>query len=424
MRDTRLGRRLRNRRRRRSPRPRSPRPRSRPRRSRRSRPCSLRVRVARRTERASEHRADEEAGKEAAAEEAAGPRRERGTRLPVGDALAVHRHLPRVRLLAVLDANGVRGTRRHRARLPARGRPLDVGHGRTVARIEEAGRAPLGGLLPRHLGLGRLHGPAPLLQQLRDPLQVLGPPRQVERLARLGVALDGEAVVLLGLGVHVRHLHVDVERSDVVAERHHVVARDLAHLGELGLLLLPALSPAGQAEDGERHGQDQQEQKSHREAAPVAASRSRCLAGARVADPAREVPEHGGRSGAALGLEGLRRELAGLTAREHAVRGPRAEGVADDRGVHPRLAHRLRELAQGGLRVATRLVCGRGRKEGDVHRTRVLAGDRLAEAVRLTLRDRPLGLRIHVDRILSKALRGVSEPILGVGGPREHQQRG
>ena len=99
----------------------------------------------------------------------------------------------------------------------------------------------------------------------------------------------------LAIRVGIRHLHVEVERADVLAQRDEVLASHLLDLLELGppaLLLALALSPAAQPEEEEGHA-EQQEQDGREPATSVAAVAARAAAGARIADPPDEVTEHG-----------------------------------------------------------------------------------------------------------------------------------
>jgi hypothetical protein len=253
-----------------------------------------------------------------------------------------------------------------------------------VAGVEEARRSAVRGGAALHLGAGCLHRPAPLLEQLGHRLQVLRAPGAVERLTGLGVALDRQRVVLLGLPVGVRHLHVEVERANVVAEGDHVVAGDPTHLLELGLqrrLLALSLPPASEGEEGEREAQQQEQQ--DREAAPSLGGAAAAFgaAGARLPQAAHEVLEHRRSAVAALRLERLGGQRSRLTGRQHATGGAGPEAVADHRRVGARLAHRKGDLAQRRVGVATRLRRRRAGQDRQVERAGVAATNRLTQAV-------------------------------------------
>jgi hypothetical protein len=56
-------------------------------------------------------------------------------------------------------------------------------------------------------------------------------------LFRLLVALDGEAVVRLGLRADARHLHIEIEQADIASRRDQVGAPRLLDQCRVGLLL-------------------------------------------------------------------------------------------------------------------------------------------------------------------------------------------
>ena len=161
-----------------------------------------------------EHRADEQAGQQPGAEEAAGPGREGRTSLPVGHRTPADGHLAHVRLDPVGHGLGVGGAGRH---LEAAGRrPLHVGHRRPVPGIEEARRPALGQGWFDSRALAAVIAQRPSSSNEVTRSMSCGRRTEVEGPPRLLVALDGDAVVRLGLRVDARHFHIEVERADVV----------------------------------------------------------------------------------------------------------------------------------------------------------------------------------------------------------------
>src|SRR3954468_9512120 len=103
-----------------------------------------------------------------------------------------------------------------------------------MARVEEARCPVLGRFLACEQRLRHLHLVAAALELGRYRLAVARRLRAVEALLRALVDLDCLVVMLLCLGVSVRHRAVDIERADLVAQFDQVVARDLLDRCELG----------------------------------------------------------------------------------------------------------------------------------------------------------------------------------------------
>ncbi len=112
--------------------------------------------------------------------------------------------------------------------------------------------------------------------------------------------------MLLALGVRVRHLHVEVERADVLAKRHEVVTCHALHLLQLGTRVLGlalALAPPAQGDQGERHTEHQEQEERESATATATATAAGAAAGARVAHATYEIREDGIRAVLCLGVE-------------------------------------------------------------------------------------------------------------------------
>ncbi len=127
----------------------------------------------------------------------------------------------------------------------------------------------------------------------------------------------------------VRHLDVDVEVADVLAERDEVVVREVLDLGELR-----AFTPApAQARDDQQQSRDAEDDEQQDEAG-AAAALANCAAvstgRAGPADAVHELEQY--RQGALVAVfsERLPREAAGFATRQDAARRARAQRPADE----------------------------------------------------------------------------------------------
>ena len=171
-----------------------------------------------------------------------------------------------------------------------------------MARVEEARRAALRRLAVLQPRASRAHRPAALLERGADRLELVDAPREPPRLIGALVRLDGGLVVGPGRLGDAGHVHVQLERADLVAERHEVVARVVLDLGELGRVLAPPLAAADDERRTARARQCEQDQ-------AAGADSAAAVAAVRALD---EVEQHGLRALAAVGLRRLRREPAVL----------------------------------------------------------------------------------------------------------------
>jgi hypothetical protein len=105
-----------------------------------------------------------------------------------------------------------------------------------VARIEEARGTALRGRLAGEQRFRARHRESALLERLAHRREILGLVRAVEDLARALIRLQRLVVALLGLIRHPRHLQVDIERADFVAERDEIVPGSVTHLLPLALV--------------------------------------------------------------------------------------------------------------------------------------------------------------------------------------------
>ena len=127
--------------------------------------------------RAAEHAAHEDHRQQVRAERgvvAARVRLVRGAGLPVRHALPAHHDLTGRRELSALQGGGARRAHRHRAGCPAVRCPLDVRGAGAVARVDEAGRAPLGQRAPGDPGVDARHREAAVLERAGDRGGLLG----------------------------------------------------------------------------------------------------------------------------------------------------------------------------------------------------------------------------------------------------------
>ncbi len=312
-----------------------------------------------------QHRPEEQAGHEAAAEEPARERPVGGPGLPVGHLAPVRRR-PGARLGPPRPSPAPRPPRRRAptaARRPAaptrRPPPTARGAGR---RSRAAGaRARAGPPSAR----GRPPSPSAPPRAAPTPAQVLRPPRPLERLLGELVVLDRDAVVLLGLGVRVGHVHVEVERADLLAERDHVVAGDAARLLRTAPPPPGAAGGGGTARTGRparRSGPSSSQPLPPPPSLPPPAPPDSPTPVSLPASP-RALPTRRTKSDSTaavpssrLASNAWRRELARLAGRQDALGRPGAERVADHRRVHARLADLVGDLAQSALGAAAGLV--------------------------------------------------------------------
>src|SRR3954453_6366676 len=202
---------------------------------------------------AAEHRAEEDPRKQASAEESAHVRGVRGAGVPVRDLAAADHDLARVGLLAALDALGIGLADRHLPGLAPRRGVHHGSRGRAVARVEEAGRGPLGRLLALEARPRGGHRVAPLLDGGAHRLELLRRAGAVDRRRRPLVGAERGLVVGLRLLRHARHLDVEVERADLVAALHHITAHRAGALLEPLRLPPPLAAPAREQQPAAPH---------------------------------------------------------------------------------------------------------------------------------------------------------------------------
>ncbi len=223
-------------------------------------------------------------------------------------------------------------------------------------------------------------------------------------------------VVRLRALVDARHLDVEVERADVVAERDEVVADVLLELGQLRLD--PPASPP--AREQQQAAAEREQRQQHRGADAAAALRGTGVAArAQLADPVDEVQQHGADAVAAV----LAERLGRLLSRPVEIGAAGLEVVAGDDRVDPgppeQLLDPLRDPARGAAARAQR----RRRQDRDVHRARVTFLDPLADPIRVGLGDRALRVRVGVDRVGAQRLGGLGDDVLRRGRRREQRRQ-
>jgi hypothetical protein len=256
--------------------------------------------------------------------------------------------------------------------------------------------------------------------------EVLGAPRGVELL--LGFLVAGECLVVVLFGPRVRagHLHVEVERADVVAQRDEVVAGVLAQLLGLGLLLAAEPPPVAQAEQERAAAEERQQPQGPRAArAGVVVVPLRLAAvGLRLTDEDDELVQHRGHAVIAFELERPRRQRGRDAAVEAPLRVAGPELPADDDRVDARLVERLGDLERDSARVAPGLVARSLGEDRDVERRGVRRGDPLLELALLRLRDRVLGVPVDEDRVVAQRVDRLGDRArLGAGAGRSSELR-
>ena len=215
--------------------------------------------------------------------------------------------------------------------------------------------------------------------------------------------------------IGVRHLDVEIERADVVAERDQIVARVAARVLELLRLARPPAAPREQqrpAADGARA--DEHDRPDRHAAAAVA---SAVALGADAVGEVEQEPVQVAlvRRGRLLG------QLPGLALGQDPPARQRAHGVPGGDHVGTRPPERVADLQQRGGGLAARLGGDRARRDHDVHRTRALAGDPVAQRIGLGVGERRIGVRVDVDVVALQPGDRTVDQRTGVRGRRREQ---
>jgi hypothetical protein len=201
---------------------------------------------------------------------------------------------------------------------------------------------------------------AALLELGADRLEVLRRAREVVAALRALVELERAAEVLPRARIGPGHLHVDVDRADVVAQRDEVVARSRAQVLDLLGLQPPRPAAAQQARDPEaaRQEREQRQQPAPAVARRRAAPSSRAPAGP-LPPRCRAAPTRRTKSLSTASAPSLPRALADWAARRWTpptwLETATSPFLGQDR-VGARQAQRRQQHPPRGLRGAARGV--------------------------------------------------------------------